>query len=228
MKRIGLLGGMSWESSLEYYRNINELVKDKLGGTHSADCLMYSFDFHLVEELQHQGKWAELTDLMVTESVNLKKAGAECLVICTNTMHKMAGDIEVATKLPLIHIADATADAICKKGLDQVLLLGTKFTMGGDFYKDRLALKGIKTIVPSEEDQEVIHNIIYNELILGEIKDVSKKTYCSIIEKYKEVQGVVLGCTEIPLLVKEGDVSIPVFDTTWIHSEAVVEYACQK
>ena len=227
MKKIGLIGGMSWESSLEYYRNLNEMVKARLGGTHSANCLMYSFDFHVVEQLQHGGEWEALTKLMVDEALNLKNGGAQCIVICTNTMHLMAPDINTATGLDIIHIAEATADEILSRGLDKVLLLGTKFTMEGDFYKDKLNAKGIEVLVPREDDRQIVHDVIYNELILGDINDKSKKQYVDIINKMaaEGAQGVILGCTEIPLLVKDDDVSIEVFDTTYIHSKAAVEYA---
>lgn len=230
MKKIGLLGGMSWESSLDYYRILNELVKSKLGGSHSVKCLMYSFDFHEVEELQHKGQWEALTNLMVKEAKNLKIAGAECIVICTNTMHLMAPDIEKNTGLKVIHIADATGDEIIKRNVNKVLLLGTRFTMEGSFYKERLENKGIEVLIPDESDQQIIHDIIYNELILGVLKPESKQTYIKIINKMieKGVTGVVLGCTEIPLLIKESDVAIEVFDTTEIHSRAAVEYAIKE
>jgi len=227
MKKIGMLGGMSWESSLEYYRLMNEIVKDKLGPTHSANCLMYSFDFHEVEQLQHKGEWTKLTQVMVDEANNLKNAGAQCIVICTNTMHLMAPDIIEATKLPLIHIAEVTGDEIVKSKIKKVLLLGTKFTMNGSFYHDKLKDKGIETIVPNEEEQLIIHSVIYSELILGQIKAESKQAYVDIINKYGKLGagGVVLGCTEIPLLVKDEDVEIRVFDTTGIHAKAAVEFA---
>lgn len=227
MKKIGLLGGMSWESSLEYYRLINEMVKESLGESHSANCLMYSFDFHEVEVLQHKGEWDKLTELMVKEAMNLKSAGAECIVICTNTMHRMAPDIEDATHLPLIHIADVTAAEILKHKIYKVLLLGTKFTMSGNFYRERLEAQGIETIVPEVEEQQVVHEIIYNELILGKINPDSRQKYIDLINKYGEVgaKGVVLGCTEIPLLIQQADVDVTVFDTTHIHSKAVVEFS---
>ena len=230
MKKIGMLGGMSWESSLEYYRLMNEMVKEKLGGTHSANCLMYSFDFQVVESLQHKGEWDKLTQLMVHEALNLKSAGAECIVICTNTMHKMAPDIEVMTKLPIIHIAEVTAEEILKYKIEKVLLLGTKFTMAGSFYKDKLKAKGIEVIVPDDEDQQLVHNIIYNELILGINRLESKQVYKDIIEKYGEIgaQGVILGCTEIPLLIQQEDVEVKVFDTTQIHAKAAVAYAISE
>ncbi len=227
MKKIGLLGGMSWESSLEYYRIINELVKSKLGGVHSAKCLLHSFDFHEIERLQHRGEWETLKKLMVKEANNLKAAGAEFIVICTNTMHLMAPDIEQNTGLKVIHIADATADEIIKKNVSKVLLLGTKFTMESSFYRDRLENKGIEVLTPDKLDQQIIHDIIYNELILGVLNMESKQSYINIINKAikKGVTGVVLGCTEIPLLIKQDDVNIEVFDTTVIHSRAAVDYA---
>lgn len=227
MKRIGLLGGMSWESSLEYYRILNETVKEKLGESHSANCLMYSFDFHEVERLQHEGRWKELADLMVKEAVNLKAAGAQCIVICTNTMHLMAPDIERATGLKVVHIADAAGEEIKRRGARKVLLLGTKFTMEGDFYRERLEQKGIEVVIPDEKDRQIVHDIIYKELILGQINEESRIEYARIIEKAAKrgVEGVVLGCTEIPLLINQKDVEIEVFDTTLIHSKAAVDYS---
>ncbi len=227
MKKIGLLGGMSWESSLDYYRIMNELVKSELGGSHSANCLLYSFDFHEIEKLQHKGKWEALTNLMVKEADNLKKAGAEFIVICTNTMHLMAPNIERETGLKVIHIADVTADEIIKRNVDKVLLLGTKFTMEAPFYKERLGNKGIEVVIPNEVDRQIIHDIIYSELIMGVIKKESKQSYIMIINKMIEegIRGVVLGCTEIPMLLKQDDVSIEVFDTTEIHARAAVDYA---
>jgi len=231
MKTIGLIGGMSWESSLEYYRILNEETKRALGVSHSAKCLMYSFDFHEVELLQRSGDWDALTKEMVEQANNLKKAGADFIVICTNTMHLMAPDIESDTGLKVLHIADATGDEIQRKGLKKVALLGTKFTMEGTFYKNVLKDRhDIDVIIPNEEDRQVIHNIIYTELILGNIRPESHKAYVEIIEKLANqgAEGVILGCTEIPLLVKSGDTSIPVFDTTDIHSKAAVHYAIMK
>jgi len=230
MKTIGLLGGMSWESSLEYYRIINEEVKLKLGGSHSAKCLMFSFDFHEVEELQHKGDWEQLTREMVTQAVNLKNAGAEFIVICTNTMHLMAPNIEQGTGLKVVHIADVTGVNIKQKGLKKVTLLGTKFTMEGAFYKDVLEdVHGIEVVIPNENDRQIVHDIIYNELVVGVISQESKKKYAEIIEKLAldGAEGVILGCTEIPLLIKQEDVSIPVFDTTEIHSKAAVKFAIE-
>ena len=230
MKKIGLLGGMSWESSLEYYKLMNELVKSKLGGSHSVKCLLHSFDFHEIEELQHRGKWEKLISLLVKEAENLKKAGADCIVICTNTMHLMASDIEKSTGLKVIHIADVTGDEIIKRNVNKVLLLGTKFTMESSFYKERLEKKGIEVVIPNELDRQIIHDIIYNELILGVLKQESKQSYIKIINKMIEegIQGVVLGCTEIPMLIKQGDVPVEVFDTTEIHSRAAVDFAIDE
>lgn len=227
MKKAGMLGGMSWESSLEYYRIMNEQVKSILGGSHSAKCIMSSFDFNEIEELQHKGAWEELTSVMVSEAESLKKAGAEFIVICTNTMHLMAPDIEENTGLTVVHIAKATGEEIIRRNVNKVLLLGTKYTMEGTFYRECLEEKGIEVIIPDEEDRQIVHDIIYNELIVGEIKDNSKNSYIKIIEKAMKngATGVVLGCTEIPLLIKQGDVDVEVFDTTDIHSKAAVEFA---
>lgn len=227
MKRIGLIGGMSWESSQDYYRIINEEVKAQLGGSHSADCIMYSFDFQLIEDLQHNGEWEKLTQIMVDEANNLKKAGAEFIVICTNTMHIMAKDIEEKTNLKVLHIAQATASVIKEKQLKKVLLLGTKFTMEGTFYKDILNENDIEVIIPNDEDREFIHHVIYTELVRGIVKEESKKKYLSIINslKAKGIEGVVLGCTEIPMLVKQADLDIPVLNTTEIHSKAAAEFS---
>lgn len=228
MKTIGLLGGMSWESSLEYYRLLNEGVRERLGGSHSADCLMYSFDFQAVENLQHAGDWDALSRAMVDQAMNLKGGGAECVVICTNTMHKMAPEIEAATQLPVIHIADVTGGEIRRRGLKKVLLLGTRFTMEGDFYRKVLVDKhGIEVEIPAEEDRQLVHDVIYGELVQGKVLDESRQAYVRIIEASKKqgVEGVVLGCTEIPLLIHQADVSIPVFDTTAIHAKAAVDWA---
>jgi aspartate racemase len=228
MKTIGLIGGMSWESSVDYYRIINEETRNILGGSHSSKCLMYSFDFHEIEELQNKNSWEELTKEMVLQADNLKKAGADFIVICTNTMHIMAPDIEKRTGLKVLHIADVTGEEIKRKSIGKVALLGTKFTMEGTFYKKVLKDKhDIDVVIPNDEDREVIHNIIYNELVRGIIKDDSRQKYIKIIDKLmdKGAEGVVLGCTEIPLLIKQKDVSIPIFNTTEIHSKAAVRYA---
>ena len=228
MKTIGLIGGMSWESSLEYYKIVNETVKEKLGGLHSCKCLMYSVDFGVIEALQHQNKWDELTKLMIEAAQNLKHGGADFIVICTNTMHKMAPEIETATGLNVLHIADVTGAAISKDQIQKVGLLGTRFTMEGDFYKKRLKDNyDIEVIIPEDADRQIIHDIIYNELCLGIIKDDSRQKYIDIINKLcaNGAEGIILGCTEIPLLIKQSDVLIPVYDTTKIHSESAVDFA---
>ena len=228
MKTMGLIGGMSWESSLEYYRIVNETVKEKLGGLHSCKCLMYSVDFGVIEALQHQNKWDELTKLMIEAAQNLKHGGADFIVICTNTMHKMAPEIETATGLNVLHIADVTGAAISKDQIQKVGLLGTRFTMEGDFYKKRLKDNyAIEVIIPEDADRQIIHDIIYNELCLGIIKDDSRQKYIDIINKLcaNGAEGIILGCTEIPLLIKQSDVLIPVYDTTKIHAESAVDFA---
>jgi len=228
MKTIGLLGGMSWESSIEYYRIINETVKDRLGGLHSAQCLMYSVDFAEVERLQHADEWEALTLLMIEGMQRLARSGADCLVICTNTMHRMAPEIQAAIDLPLLHIADATADAIKAQGLHTVGLLGTRFTMEGDFYRGKLTLDhGLQVLIPDETERETVHRIIYSELVQGQIRAESRLAFQNVIAglQAKGAQGVILGCTEIPLLIRQSDVSIPIFDTTRIHAEAAVDWA---
>lgn len=231
MKTIGLLGGMSWESSLVYYKIVNEKVKEILGGHHSCECIMYSVDFDPIMKLQHDGKWDELTNLMIKAAKKVEKGGAEMLTICTNTMHKMYDDVQNNISIPVLHIADATAEAIKEKNISTIALLGTRFTMEQDFYKGRLEEKyGIKVLIPEGKNLEAVHNIIYKELVLGELKNESRQTYQRIIEDLanKGAQGVILGCTEIPLLIKQKDVSIPVFDTTTIHAEKTVEFAIKK
>lgn len=231
MKTIGLIGGMSWESTIEYYRIINETTKSKLGGLHSSKCIMYSVDFQEIEELQHQNKWDELTDIMVNAAQKLKDGGADFIIICTNTMHKMARDIENNIGIKLLHIAEATGNQIIKREMKKVGLLGTKFTMEGNFYKDVLKDKfDIDVVIPDEDEREVIHEIIYEELCRGEINDSSREKYIRIIESLtlKGAEGIVLGCTEIPLLIKQKDVSIPIFDTTTIHAISAVECALNE
>lgn len=230
MKTIGLIGGMSWESSQEYYRIINETAREKLGGLHSAQSLLYSFDFAEIEELQHSGNWDEATHRMVKAAQNLEKGGADFVMICTNTMHKMANEVQSGINIPLLHIADPTGEAIKAKGIAKIGLLGTKFTMEQDFYKGRLGEKfGLEVVVPDEQDRQSVHDIIYDELCLGEVRQSSKEEYQEIIRKLGEqgAQGVILGCTEIGLLVQQEDVALPVFDTTRIHAEAAVDRALQ-
>lgn len=228
MKTIGLIGGMSWESSQEYYRIINETAREKLGGLHSAQCLMLSFDFAEIEELQHSGNWQEATRRMVEVAQNLEKGGADFVLICTNTMHKMAKEVQDSIKIPLLHIADPTGAAIKAKGITKIGLLGTKYTMEHDFYKGRLISEfGLEVVVPDESDRQTVHDIIYDELCLGIVKDDSKKKYLAIIEKLKAqgAEGVILGCTEIMLLIQQADTDLPIFDTTRIHAETAVELA---
>ncbi|MHA1842844.1 MAG: aspartate/glutamate racemase family protein, partial [Promethearchaeota archaeon] len=221
MKLIGLIGGISWESSLHYYKIINEKVKEELGGLHSARCVLYSVDFDNIAKLQNEGNWQELNEIMISIAKKLENIGAELIVICANTMHKMADLIEEQISIPLIHIVDATAKEIKKQGIKKVGLLGTKYTMEQDFYVKRLKEKhGIKVIIPKEKDRDIIHAVIFNELCLGIIKENSKQQYLKIITDLERsgAEGVILGCTEIPLLITQEDVSIPVFDTTRIHA----------
>jgi len=228
MKTIGLIGGMSWESIAIYYRLMNEEVKRQLGGLHSAQLLLWSFDFAEIVSLQASGDWVEATKRMVEAGISLKKAGAEALVICTNTMHKMAADVESGSGLPVLYIADATAKAIKQKNLNTVGLLATRFTMEQDFYKGRLKeQQGINTIVPNDDGRAVVHQVIYEELCKGIIKDSSKDRYLKIIKKLVEngAEGIVLGCTEIGMLIKQEDVEVPLFDTTTLHAESAVGFA---
>jgi len=228
MKTIGLIGGMSWESSLEYYRLINEGVKARLGGLHSADCLMYSFDFHEIEELQAREDWATATQRMIEAARRLERGGAACIVICTNTMHKMADDIAAAVDLPLIHIADPTADAIKAQDMSKIALLGTKYTMEQAFYRGRLVdTHGLDVLTPDDAGRAQVNQIIYEELVVGKINDASRDAYVNIIGKLaaQGAQGVILGCTEIGLLIKPEHSPIPTFDTTELHAAAAVEFA---
>jgi aspartate racemase len=228
MKTIGMIGGMSWESSSEYYRIVNETVKAKLGGLHSAKSVMYSVDFSEIEALQRQGNWDKATQQMIEAARHVEAGGADFIVICTNTMHKMADEVQQAIGIPLLHIADATAEAIKSRGLRRVGLLGTRFTMEEDFYRGRLVEKhALEVLIPEPADREVVHRIIYDELVLGRIEPASKAEYRRIIERLIEAgaQGIILGCTEIGLLVKDEDSRVPLFDTTRIHAVKAVEYA---
>ncbi|WP_315809090.1 aspartate/glutamate racemase family protein [Pseudomonas sp. C9-3] len=221
MKTIGLIGGMSWESTIPYYRQINERIKEKLGGLHSAKIALYSVDFHEIERLQHAGDWEAAGRLLADAARSLKAAGADFLVLCTNTMHKVAPAIEAAVDIPLLHIADPTAEAIRAAGVSTVGLLGTRFTMEQAFYKDRLVDRfGLKVLTPDEADRQVVHRIIYEELCLGQIRDVSREAYRRIIAALVEqgAEAVILGCTEISLLVGPADASVPLFDTTALHA----------
>jgi len=228
MKVIGLIGGMSWESTAEYYRIINETVKERLGGLCSAKILLYSLNFAEIERLQREEKWAEATEVMCDAARRVERGGADCLLICTNTMHKMASEVEGAVNIPLLHIADATAREIKKRKIERVVLLGTKFTMEEDFYKGRLADKYIlDVIIPSVEDRNIINQVIYHELCLGKIREESKKQFGRIIERLTAggAEGVILGCTEISLLIKQQDSPVALFDTTAIHARAAVDFA---
>jgi aspartate racemase len=228
MKTIGLLGGMSWESSAEYYRLINEAVRDRLGGTHSAECVLYSFDFHRIEEMQEADDWDRASQALQAAGRGLAAAGAELVVICTNTMHVMADDVASASGLPLVHIADATAAAIKRDGLTRVAVLGTRYTMEGDFYTGRLAERhGLETLVPPEPDRTLIHDVIFDELVQGIVTAESRHRYVEVIERLAAAgaEGIVLGCTEIELLITADDVALPVYPTTAIHAAAAVEAA---
>jgi len=228
MKTIGLIGGMSWLSTAEYYRIINQEVNKRVGGLHSAKILMYSVDFDTIEKMQTEGRWDDATNMLVDIAIKLENGGADCIVICTNTMHKIADDVQKNVSIPLLNIVDATAERIKAKGLKKVGLLGTKFTMKEDFYRGRLYKNfGIETIIPGDEDIKTVNDIIYKELCLGKINQSSKDKIIKIINGLADngAEGVILGCTELPLLVKQEDVNIPLFDTTQIHAEYAVEYA---
>lgn len=230
MKTIGLIGGMSWESSSEYYRLINKRVNELLGGFHSCESIMYSVDFAKIEKLQHNEKWDELNAEMVNAARRLEKAGADIIILCTNTMHISAPEIIKNISVDFLHIAEATALEIKKQNLQKVALLGTRFTMEKPFYKNYLSENfDIEVLIPEKPDREKIHSVIYNELVNGEIKNESREVFKSIINKLagKGAQGVILGCTEIPLLISDNDVKIAVFDTTKIHAEKAVEMALE-
>ena len=229
MKTIGLIGGMSWESTAAYYRLVNEGIKQHLGGLHSAKIVLYSVDFQEIEHLQRAADWQAAGESLAYAAQAIERAGADCVLIATNTMHKVAPMVESTTQIPLLHIADATAQSIQKAGLQKVGLLGTRFTMEQDFYKNRMTERyGIDVVVPNEAERQVVHQIIYEELCLGQIKDESRAQYRQIIHNMVErdaVEAVILGCTEISLLVGESDSPVPLFDTTAIHAQAAVEFA---
>lgn len=228
MRTIGLLGGMSWESSIEYYRIINEEVRNRLGGTHSAKSVMFSVDFHDIERLQHAGDWRALTAEMISAAKNIEAAGADCLVICTNTMHRMADEVESAVGIPLIHIADATAAAIKTQKITSIALLGTRFTMEGDFYRGRLGAKhGLDVRIPDDDSRDVVHRVIYDELVRGVITNESRSAYLAVIDGLLDdgAEGVIAGCTEIELLVEPHHVRVPYFPTTRLHAVAAVDWA---
>lgn len=231
MKTIGLLGGMSWESSAEYYRVVNEEVRSKLGGLHSAKVVLYSLDFAEIEKMQHEGNWEAAALILIDGARRTERAGAECLVICTNTMHLMAEQVQASIEIPLIHIADATANRVKAAKISKIGLLGTRFTMEKDFYKGRLESQHrLEVITPDEADREIVHRIIYDELCTGEVKESSRKQYRDIILKLQKrgAEGVILGCTEIELLIQQADSPIPVFCTARIHAEVAVEWSLAK
>ncbi len=228
MKTIGLLGGMSWESTTLYYSHINELVREKLGGLHSAKIAMYSVDFQEIEILQHKGEWDATGEILAKASQQIEAAGADFLLICTNTMHKVAPQIEAAIEIPLLHIADATAEKIKADGIKNIGLLGTRFTMEQDFYAGRLRDEhGLKVLLPSKADREIVHRVIYEELVLGIVRDESRREYLRIMDDLRAqgAEGVIEGCTEIVMLVQQAHTDIPLFDTTAIHAQAAVEMA---
>ncbi len=227
MRIIGLISGMSWESSAAYYRFINTFTKNRLGPLHSAKSLMYTVDFAEIEALQHAGRWDKAAEILIDAAGRLERGGAECLVLCTNTMHKLADQIQVATHLPFIHIADATAERVKAKGVRKVGLLGTAFTMEEAFYRERLEGFGLEVLIPDAPDRALVHRIIYNELCQGQVNPASKAEYVRVMQNLvaQGAEGIILGCTEITLLVGQEDVSVPVFDTTRIHAEAAVDFA---
>lgn len=227
LKTIGLIGGMSWESTVTYYKIINETVKEKLGGLHSAKCILYSVDFQEIEECQANGNWEKSGKILGEAANNLEKAEADFIVICTNTMHKVVNQIKEKISIPILHIAEMTAEKILEKGLKNIALLGTKYTMEQDFYKSKLIEKGINVIIPDKNDIEIINKVIYDELCLGIINSNSKKKFLEIVDKLrnKGSEGIILGCTEIGLLIKNEDTDVPLFDTAIIHAEQAAIYS---
>jgi len=219
---------MSWESSAEYYRFVNEAVRDRLGGLHSAECVMFSFDFAEIEALQSAGRWEEAAGRLAEAAAGLERGGAELLVLCTNTMHRLADEVEQAIGIPLLHIADPTAERIKAEGISAVGLLGTRYTMEGDFYRGRLEQRhGLRVVTPGDDDRTAVHRVIYEELVRGEVRDASRDRYREIIRRLVDdgAEAVILGCTEIELLIGAQDSPVPVFDTTRIHAEGAVDLA---
>jgi len=227
MHKIGLLGGMSWESTALYYRLVNEEVRDRLGGFHSARLVLGSVDFAEIEVLQASADWDAAGSVLAHEARMLQAAGADCIVLCTNTMHRVAEAIETAVDIPLIHLADVTATAVARAGVGRVALLGTRFTMEQPFYLDRLRAHGLEVLVPQDEDRALVHDVIYDELVRGVVREQSRAAYVDVVERLVEhgAQGVILGCTEIELLLRPSDVDVPVFATTALHARAAVEFA---
>ena len=230
MKTIGMIGGMSWESSIEYYRIINETVRDELGSLHSAKSIMYSVEFAEIETLQHQNRWDDAAKIMIAAARSIENGGADFGIICTNTMHKLYDIVQQNIRIPMLHIADATAESIQAKGIKKIALLGTRFTMAEDFYKGRLVNKyGLDVMIPAADEMEIVHRVIYDELCAGMINSDSKQEYADIITHLvtEGAEGIILGCTEIGLLVKQADSPVPLFDTTEIHAKAAVKYALE-
>lgn len=227
MKTIGFLGGMSWESSLEYYRLVNQEVKRSLGGFHSAKCLMYSVDFAEIEELQSSGEWDKATDLMIDAARRLEDGRADFILICTNTMHKMYDEVQAAVGVPILHIVDAVMQEIKSQDIHTIGLLGTRFTMEQDFYVQRIKSHQVEVVIPPQEERNIVHRVIYDELVMGKILPGSRDAYKKIIYHLEQhgAQGIILGCTEIGLLIKPEDVSLPIFDTTYHHAMAAVQIA---
>ncbi|HEX7308724.1 aspartate/glutamate racemase family protein [Lentzea sp.] len=227
MQTIGMLGGMSWESSAEYYRLANVLVRERVGGLHSAKVVLHSVDFAEIERMQVEGRWDEAGKVLAEAAAGVQAAGADFLLICTNTMHKVYDQVQAAVDIPVVHLGDTTAAAIKAAGLTTVGLLGTGFTMDQPFYRERLESHGLTVLVPSQQDRATVHRIIYDELCLGIVRDESRRAYQDVIARFEGAQGVILGCTEIELLIGQSDVPLPVFPTTRLHVEAAVERAIQ-
>lgn len=227
MKTIGMIGGMSWESTVTYYQVINEIIKEKLGGFHSAKCLLYSVDFHEIEECLTSGNWARGAEILTDAALRLERGGADFIIICTNTLHKVADQIQSGISIPILHIADVIAEELKENHIDKAALLGTKYTMEQDFYKDRLKKNGISVMIPEEQDRERINTIIFQELCLGIISEESKKEYLRIIDDMMRqgARGIILGCTEIGLLINQEDTIAPLFDTTVIHGKQAALYS---
>jgi amino-acid racemase len=230
MRRIGLIGGMSWESTAVYYRLLNQLVREELGGLHSAECVLYSVDFAEIQAMQASGSWDVAAERLSNAARVLEGAGVDMVLICTNTMHKVADVVEASVSVPLLHLADTTAEAVCAAGVRTVGLLGTAFTMEQDFYRDRLASHGLEVLVPEAEDRALVHRVIFDELCLGVVKDASRDAFRAAIARLAErgAQGVILGCTEIELLIGQHDSPVPVFPTTRLHAEAAVRLALEE
>ena len=227
MLTIGLIGGMSWHSSAEYYRLANELVNERLGGVHSAQCLLYSVDFAAIEDLQRQARWSDAGDILASAAKGLEAAGADLLLICANTMHKVIDQVSAAVSVPILHVADVVAEAVRAAGLETVGLLGTAYTMEQAFYRDRLASHGLTVLVPDGEDRALVHRVIFDELCFGIVNDGSRAAYLDVVSRMVDrgAQGVILGCTEVELLIHQSDTGLPVFPTTRLHIEAAVERA---